>query len=85
MFKNTTLNYIRINKREARKLYDLGRSILIRPCKANPNSPWFSKSTVQKDSTGKDFDAVVNEFAYYYCNTTELGRYPAFYVVTVNE
>lgn len=39
MFKNTTLNYTRINKREARKLYNLGRPITILPCKANPNSP----------------------------------------------
>ena len=85
MLKNTTLNYTRINKREARKLYNLGRPITILPCKANPNSPWFSNSTVSKESTDKDFDALVNEFTYYNCNTAELGRYPAFYVVAINE
>ena len=85
MPKNTTLNYTRINKRVARKLYNLGRTITVLPCKANPNSPWFSNSTVSKESTDKDFDALVNEFTYYNCNTSELGHRPAFYVVAINE
>ena len=84
MLKNTTLNYNRINKREARKLYNLGRTITILPCKANPNSPWFSNSMISKES-GRDFDALVNEFTYYNCNTSELGRRPAFYAITINE
>ena len=85
MFKNTTLNYTRINKREARKLYNLATTITVLPGKANPNSPWFSNSTVSKESTDKDFDALVNEFTYYNCNTSELGHRPAFYVVAINE
>ena len=85
MFKNTTLNYTRINKREARKLYNLGRPITILPCKANPNSPWFSNSAVSKESADKNFDALVNEFAYDNCNTSELWRRPAFYAITINE
>ena len=85
MFKNTTINYTRINKREARKLYNLGRLITILPCKANPNSPWFSNSAVSKESADKNFDALVNEFAFYNCNTSELGHRPAFYVVAINE
>ena len=84
MLKNATFNYTRINKPEARKLYNLGRPIVVLPCKANPNSPWFSNSTVSKES-GRDFNTLVNEFTYYNCNTAELGRRPAFYVVTVNE
>lgn len=74
----------RINKSEARKLYNLGRPIVVLPCKANPNSPWFSNSTVSKES-GRDFNTLVNEFIYYNCNTAELGRRPAFYIVAVNE
>ena len=85
MFKNTTLNYTRINKSKARKLYNLGRTITILPCKANPNSPWFSNSTVSKESADKNFDALVNEFTFYNCNTSELGHRPAFYVVAINE
>ena len=85
MLKNSVLSYTRINKREARKLYNLGRPITILPCKANPNSPWFSNSTVSKESADKNFDALVNEFTFYNCNTSELGRRPAFYVATVNE
>ena len=85
MSKNTTLNYTRINKREARKLYNLGRPITILPCKANPNSPWLSNSTVSKESADKNFDALVNEFTFYNCNTSELGHRPAFYVVAINE
>ena len=83
-FENTALNYNRINKSEARKLYNLGKPIMILPCNANPNSPWFSNSMISKES-GRDFDALVNEFIYYNCNTSELGRYPAFYVVAINE
>lgn len=85
MFKNATFNYTRINKSEARKLYNLGRPIVVLPCKANPNSPWFSNSAISKESTDKDFDALVNEFAHYNCNTSELGRRPAFYAITINE
>lgn len=85
MLKNTTFNYNRINKPEARKLYNLGRPITVLPCKADPNSPWFSNSTISKELTDKDFDTLVNEFVFYNCNTAELGRYPAFYVLTTNE
>lgn len=85
MLKNTTLGYTRINKSEARKLYNLGRPITVLPHKANPNSPWFSNSIILTESTNRDFDALVNEFAFYNCNTSELGRYPAFYVLTINE
>lgn len=83
-FENTTLNYNRIDKSEARKLYNLGKPIMILPCDANPNNPWFSNSMISNES-GRDFDALVNEFTYYNCNTSELGRRPAFYVITVNE
>ena len=82
--KNSTLNYTRINKPEARKLYNLGRPIAMLPCKAKPNSPWLSNSTVYKKS-GREFDAIVDEFAYYNCNTSELGHRPSFYVLTINE
>lgn len=85
MFNNTTFNYTRIKKPEARKLYNLGRPIMVLPCKVNPNSPWFSNSTVSTESTDKNFDTLVNEFTYYNCNTAELGRRPAFYVLTINE
>ena len=85
MLNNTTLNYTRINKSEARKLYNLGRPIAMLPCKANPNSPWFSNSAVSKESADKNFDALVNEFTFYNCNTSELGHRPAFYVVAINE
>lgn len=84
MLKNSTLNYTRINKPEARKLYNLGRPITILPCNANPNSPWFSNSTVSKES-GRDFNTLVNEFIFYNCNTSELGRRPAFYAITINK
>ena len=85
MFKNTTINYTRINKREARKLYNLGRTITILPCKANPNSPWFSNSAVSKESADKNFDALVNEFTFYTCHPSELGHRPAFYIAAINK
>lgn len=85
MSYNLSAQYTRINKSEARKLYNLGRTITVLPCKANPNNPWFSNSMVSKGSTDRDFDTLINEFVYYNCNTTELGRRPAFYVLTIND
>jgi hypothetical protein len=64
MLNNTTLNYTRINKSEARKLYNLGRPITVLPCKANPSSPWFSNSTITKESTDRDFVDIVDKFLF---------------------
>lgn len=68
--------YKRINKREARKLYDNKIPVLIIPCNCNPLSAWLTGFIMIKYE--KSFDTLVNEFIYYNCNS-ELGYYPAFY------
>lgn len=85
-FINTSVHYTRIDKRQARKIYNGGGSVVILPHRANPHSIWFDGADFSKENTGnKDFDGLVSEFTYYNCNTAELGRYPAFYVLTTNE
>ena len=53
MFKNTTLNYTRINKSKARKLYNLGRTITVLPCKANPTALGSRTQQFQKNQQTK--------------------------------
>ena len=70
------MEYKRIDKRIARKLYNQGETVLIIPHKCSPSAGWFTGMTIE--NTGAQFDALVNEFMYYNC-CNELGRYPAFY------
>lgn len=79
MNKYETKNLIRVNKKVARKLYNLGFDVGLCPCKANPESPWWLMSIVNNKTFGYTFDDVVNKFAWYNCNN-EVGQYPAYYV-----
>lgn len=79
MNKYETENFIRINKKVARKLYNLGVDIGMCPCKANPESPWGLIVMINKNRYDYTFDKAVNEFEWYNCNS-ELGQYPAYYI-----
>ena len=79
MNKYETKNLIRVNKKVARKLYNLGLEVGLCPCNANPESPWWLMSFVNNNSYDYTFDEVVDKFAWYNCNN-ELGRYVAYYV-----
>ena len=79
----TSVHYTRIDKRQARKIYNEATSIVILPHRANPYSIWFNDAALSKaDLDNKDFDSLVNEYTYYNCNTIVLGRYPAFYILS---
>lgn len=75
----------RINKREARKVWNNGGELKIVQCKANINSHWFAGFLDSKNDPGMmenyggDFDKFVDYFTVYNC-CNELGRYPAFYI-----
>ena len=70
------MEYKRIDKRIARKLYNQGEPVLIIPHKCSPLAAWLTGMTIE--NTGRTFEALVNEFIYYNC-CNELGKYPAFY------
>ena len=85
------MSYKRINKPTARKMYNHGCDILLRPCKVNDsvvegNHPWVKPGTINIEECKHDsnkFDRTVNEYEYYNCNA-ELGYY-SHYFVTVED
>ena len=75
----------KIDKKLARKFYNVGIAIKILPCKINPNSQWYGGGWYDKSITyGRDFDKLVNDYTYYNCNS-ETGRYCAYYFEEVTE
>lgn len=75
----------RINKRQARKLYENGEKFYMIPCKLNP---YFGNGVflipVQKASDpateyNDRFNMLVCSFEFYNCINNETGRYAAFY------
>ena len=68
----------KLNKAQARKLFNQGTTIQMIPHKASPYSPWFIGAKYsQKDG---EFDNLVNKVEHYNCNN-ELGYYLAYYVI----
>lgn len=74
---------IKINKRQARKLYNKGITIWLTPCKCIYNSMLFGEYKINKATThkGGNFDSVVNCYEYYNCNYNETGLYCAYYIL----
>lgn len=70
---------LRIQKGNAKKLYELGLPITLCPCKFNPESPWGVGVLVDKKS-GESFEKVVNAFEFYNCTNNETGKYASYYV-----
>lgn len=74
-----TKNYKRVNKKQAEKLYKQGKTFFMCACKVDPESLWGLLCEV-KNNNEKSFDTFINNFSYYNCNTSELGKYPAYYI-----
>lgn len=72
-----TKNYIRIDKRQARKIYENNGDLYMLPCNLNPESPWGL--LLGPVNTFEPFDNMVSWATYYNCDT-ERGRYLAFYI-----
>lgn len=81
------MNYKRINKPTARKMYNNGITIKLLPCKvservfSNDNS-WLKPIDISLFTCTHDankFDRSVDDFEYYNCNA-ELGYYSHYYV-----
>ena len=83
------VDYKRVNKPTARKMYNSGYSIQLLPCKVNSFMvfdknykgfiiPVLISSETSSHSENK-FDRTVNDFEYYNCNA-ELGYYSHYFV-----
>ena len=75
----------RINKRQARKAWNDGQSIIICPCNLRPNNywngnTWISKSKFESLGYDTDFDKIVDLHTYYNCTNSETGKYCAYYI-----
>lgn len=75
------MNYIKLQKRTARKLFNLGFKITVCPCKYNVNSEhWCCKDTFEKKQYKHlTFDRIIDSFTYYVCNRY-VGLYCSYYV-----
>ena len=72
----------RINKKEARKLYNEGRKVFFIPCNLRPDTNfWGIGIWESKDDWGqyKTFDILVYWYSIYNCDNYQ-GRYPAYYI-----
>lgn len=81
------VQYKKINKPLARRMYNMGYSVYLLPCKVNEVVLTIKDAMIQpviisffesKFEENK-FDRTVNEFEYYNCNA-ELGYYAHYYV-----
>jgi hypothetical protein len=80
--RNIRINgYKRINKRTAKKLYEIGQPVLFCPVKLIPGGMWGIGCIITKRE-GRTFDQDLNEFEFYNCNY-EAGNYTAFYIEEV--
>lgn len=73
---------IRVNKLLARKMYNVGCTVVVVPCNCGADNQVaraeLSVFNADKDLLNK-FDFLVDEFVYYNCNN-ETGQYVHFYV-----
>lgn len=77
MQKIETKNYIRIDKRQARKIYENNGELYMIPHKMNPENSWGL--LLGPVNTFYPFDGMVNGATFYNCNN-ETGNYLAFYI-----
>ena len=73
----------RIGKKQARRAYNNGLTVIFCPCNLRPGSPFrldMEMNKAQADCAPVTFDGLVNIFEYYNCINEETGRYTAFYI-----
>lgn len=89
-------HYKRIDKRQAKRAYDAGKTIVLCPCNLRPFGMWAPEVDINKNdfkkmgydepliypdgSSDMDFKKRLMYFEYYNCTNTETGRYSAFYI-----
>ena len=73
------MEYIKITKPIARKMFRQGFSIFLLPCKVRKDNGFINFLEINSFISIDTFDRTVNEFEYYNCNA-ELGYYAHYYV-----
>lgn len=76
------VNYKKVNKATARKMYNMGCSIMLLPCKVRFDNEWirpYSMSLMTSEETENRFDRAVRIYECANCNA-ELGYYASYYV-----
>lgn len=73
-------NYERIDKREARRLYNEGKTIMIAPCNMGfyDNIIWTCAYEVD-NSEFEDFDKMFNSYSFYNLNYAETVKRANFF------
>lgn len=80
MLKIETKNFRRISKQAAKKRYYMNQPVIMVPCKVNPENDYIGSRPLTLEScSGATFERVLNEFTFYNCNYSELGKYAAYY------
>lgn len=83
VIKDKDRTYTRISKTAAKKMFELGREILLCPVHLRPGEPHHPKCVIKKGE--QDFDAYIAMFKFHTAKNAETGFYPAFYIETLNE
>jgi hypothetical protein len=80
------MEFVKVNKTKARRLFNEGKTLYFVPCKVYPNynNPWvrpydINLERIKDEVVFNNFDSIVNNFEYYNCNS-ELGNYTHFYI-----
>lgn len=78
-------DYVRVQKKQAKKLYERGEVIYLCPCNLRPGEPWKPEVSIylpdgeEAKVAPEAFDSAVDMFSFYNCNF-ESGYYPAYYI-----
>ena len=72
----------RIDKRKARALFNLGRTIYLIPSNFVPFGAWIQPCPINpNDSLYKgSFDELTQAYSYYNCINSKTGFFPAYYI-----
>lgn len=86
-FKNRdNKSYKRVDKRQARKTFNNYIDVVLCPVNIRPFNDFcpvyitLNKTDLQELNNDKSFDLLVNEYEFYNCNNTHVGKKSAFYV-----
>lgn len=89
-FSHNGIDFVRINKTQARNAYLAGKTVYIVPCNIRPFSTWRYEYPLNRknrenfciDEIGvkNDFNSYVNSFEFYNCINSETGKFSAFYM-----
>ena len=80
-FNDRTTNWVQVQKRTAKKLFEAGEELVFCPCNMYPFGTWYPGvviDTNRYNSEGISFESCVASFEYYNCGA-EQGRYTTFY------